>query len=332
MSATVSSAADTSGLPPQKLSALNDEATQVLVAIKRTSIRLALKFPGSTDFSSKGGYFFEDTDPLIMVTGPTVRLDSQAHCFTFRREDSRLTSYQDTYLINDLPEGHKLFDRPVLPTWSAAKAIQIADSFRGIFVGQTNVMLGAPKANYSCDSEYARNGSKMVKKYRLGLWTVWWPRVDSKGHPFYGDHVTIQIQEGFAPLGAGVYLTTPFVEKTDEPITGEKALAQAENFAAWIQLPVRLYAHVVSNSDWEMNVIGDRIISKDLVVVLANTAHGSSLLGTNPSKENRTGRLAWVIWFRPIHAKPSTGGIYDDAFAVWIDAYSGERIGGDAVL
>jgi len=42
-----------------------------------------------------------------------------------------------------------------------------------------------------------------------------------------------------------------------------------------------------------------------------------------------TARLAWVLWFRPIHCKKPTHDLYNDSFVVWVDAYNGKIIGSD---
>jgi hypothetical protein len=115
------------------------------------------------------------------------------------------------------------------------------------------------------------------------------------------------------------------------PISRDAALAKAESFASWVQLPQRLYAHLMSDADWETNVVGDQIRSQTLVIVLPNGMNGA-FFGNRAKVGYLSARLVWEIWFRPIHAKPPTGDVYDDDFAIWIDAYTGERIGGDAML
>ena len=266
-----------------------------------------------------------------MYVGPTIWIDSDTHRFTFRQSDNRLTDYQNSALI-DGPAARTFYDRPMKPKWSVEQAIAIGTAFEKICVDSTNVTLGAPFAKYYDNAEFVGPaGAATVKKYHTGQWTVSWPRVDTNGHPFAGDHVTIQMQEGYAPLGVGVYLTTPYADEKTEPISESDALNKAEWTVFWRQLGEKIFYYCVLADEYQRNVTGDQILSKQLIVVLPNRSFWGSYYAV-PAKTKA--RLAWVIWFRPIHSSKSTSGLglYDEDFAVWIDAHTGGVIGGDAML
>jgi hypothetical protein len=326
--------ADTNdNLDTAQIQFLSAKADQVLTDLKQTCEALRLTYVGPPGFVPTWTVTDEPND-LISVSGRTMRIGSLGHQFTFREADGRVTGYLNTLLIDDLPEGKILYDQPIKPKWSNAQAIAIATAFKRVFVVPDDALLGHPIARYDQNSEYVSVGGRLTgeKKYRLGQWMVSWPRVDSKGHPFYGDHVTIQIQEGYAPLGVGVGLTTPYVESKAEPMSETDALARAENIVYWRQFDERIFYHAVWVEDYARNITGDYILSKGLAIVLPNRAPSFwSVFQSKPSTV--AGRLAWVVWFRPIHStKPPASGWYDEDFAVWLDAYSGEVIGGDAML
>jgi hypothetical protein len=309
---------------------LSAKADQILTKIKQTCDELHLQFGGPTTLVATTPRLNENKiGDSIMYIGPTICIDSDAHRFTFRQSDNRFTDYHNSSLI-DAPAARVFYDQPVKAKWSVEQVIAIAAAFEKVFVDPQDVTLGAPFAEYYDDAEFVGPaGAATLKKYHIGQWTVCWPRVDSKGHPFYGDHVTIQIQEGCAPLGVGVYLTTPYTEEKSDPITEERALWIAEKTAFWRQLGEKIFYHCVLADEFERNVTGDQILSKQLVIVLPNRSFWG---GFSEAPAGTPARLAWVFWFRPIHAKPPSGPTYNDSFAIWVDAHTGSVIGGDAML
>ena len=213
-----------------------------------------------------------------------------------------------------MPEN-KIYYKPAdKPTWTPQHAIEVATVFEKIFVDPKGALLGAPRAQYDHMFGNAAGG------WQLGTWMVSWPRVDSHGHPFYGDGVNIEIQEGFCPLGIGVNLATPFTEQKGAPLTAAVALGKAESSVSWRQFKEKIFYNCVIADEYQKNVTGDYLLSQQLVVVIPHLS------------KPKEARLAWEIWFRPRHAKPPSGSWYDEDFSVWIDAYTGDEIGGDAML
>ena len=130
-------------------------------------------------------------------------------------------------------------------------------------------------------------------------------------------------------MGAGIFLTTPHIEETKVPLSESAAVAKAQSLVSWRQLGQKIFFNVVRADEQERNVTGDKLLSKDLVVVIPRKGRWAY---SQKSSDPPNSRLAWIIWFEPIHAAPPTGSTWDDRFSVWIDAYTGDEIGGDAML
>jgi hypothetical protein len=296
-----------------EVSSRSRSASHVLTDMKKVCESLHLKFPGPTEFSPTWGCLNADYNDM-MGTGTEMRLDSSAYSFDFKDSDGRLTSYQ--YLDTDkLPENQVYTDPPDQPKWTSTQAIEIGTLFEKILVAPKDCFLGEPAAEYV-------HGAWDDKKAQRGIWYVSWPRVDSRGHPFYGDHVTLQIQEGYAPLGAGVYLTSPFAEEKTQPLKLDDAILKAR----------AALASKVIDRGFELYDVGDTLVENkfnkaDLMVVMP--AKDPKVLG-GPS--TGIARLAWVIWFVPQHSKKPAHSLYDDSFSVWVDAHNGKILGTDGWL
>jgi hypothetical protein len=301
---------------------LSFKADQILFKLHGVCSDLRLKFIGPIYFQPTWGWIDQDTSGVLSITGTTMRLASMAHRFTFRQEDNRLTDYTNS-LLSDLMYGHDapLYDQPDVPKWSVDQAIQIAAAFRNILVDPTAATLGKPSARYV---HTARQGPKSY----VGEWMVSWPRVDSQGHPFYGDHITIQIPEGYEPLGAGIDLTTPFVEEKGKPMAESKALANARSNITWTRSAEEKLAAALSHDDYD-TIVDHKVIGANLMIVIP---HWRSWGDFFAARSSPSARLAWIFWFEPIHKGKPSSPTYDDRFAVWIDAYTGDVIGGDAML
>jgi hypothetical protein len=248
-------------------------------------------------------------------------LGSESHKFTFRKEDSAFVNYFSTSIseLND-GAGSPVSDKPDQPQWRQEQVIQAATKFRDAMWDKTGIHLGYPRAQYDHDIyDTVKVKGKSVTKARPGIWRVWWPRTDSKGHPFYGDGVTISLSEKYGLMGASFQLFTPFDEQKTAPLSYDIALHRARVHIAWTATIARYLASFAT--DPYETITGDKPISANLMVVLPN-GYASS-----PSAE-----LAWVIWFKPTHKAPPSSPTYDDRFAVWVDATTGEIIGGDAML
>jgi hypothetical protein len=295
---------------------LTAKANQILPQIRKTSDQLHLTWLGPTSFIPDYKTVNQDFPDQVRITGETIKLGAKGCDFSFRREDGRFSDYQNQEISDGMrgPGGvfYRLSDKP---TWTEAKAIEIASAFLRIFTGPLVVKLGAPQAQYISQSVGPNRAYQ-------GYWRIYWPRVDDEGHPFYGDMVSIQIPEGGSPLGAAVFLSTPFHEVSGGVIAKEKAESDARRAVA-------AQSFLGSSELFSANdrIIANELISSDMAVVLP--AKDIRIMG-GPS--TGVARLAWILWFKPQHSKKPEHPIYNDSFAIWVDAHNGKIIGRDGYL
>jgi len=198
-----------SAVPPQKLAVFTGNATRILAAMKKTCDRLHLEFVGPTTFTPLTAIPINDDNMWdAMLVGPTIRLESSDNLFTFSQANGVVVGYTCTLFIDKLPDSKAVSEETSNSTWTQDHAISIATAFKDIFVEKSDAKLGVPNANYSVNTELYGSGDQQKKKCLPGMWTISWPRVDSNGSPFKGEHITISMQEGFAPFDVGAYLTT----------------------------------------------------------------------------------------------------------------------------
>jgi hypothetical protein len=297
---------------------LRAKADQILASIQKTSDDLHLRFIGPTRFVPTWGDYRPDFLSPIGLTTKAVELGCTEQTFEFRDAEGQLVSYQNR-LADDLPENKVLYDQPDQPKWSNEQAITIATAFEKIFVDTKGTLLGSPRAEYD---HTVFVPSKSGLKSLLGSWRIAWPRIDSKGHIFYGDGITLQIQEGFAPIGVGISLSTPYVEEKEEPIKKADAIAKAREALASKQVDHGFESYADGDS-----LVENKVRSAELLIVLPPKD-----IKVLDGPSTGIARLAWEIWFDPQHSKKPTRSIFDDSFAVWIDAYTGKVIGGDAMM
>ena len=281
---------------------LNTKANQILAKLHQTCSDLYLKQLGPAHFDStwKIQRTQEDNEQ-IMIFGATVELGSKDYTFTLKQSDDSLLDFGNS--ITDAPQPDK-------PHWTETKAIATAAVFLKILAEPLplNVKLGKPDAQYIDTT----NGPSNV---HCGYWSVCWPRIDSKNHVFNFDHVTIDIHEGYGASGATIDITTPFNEEKGEPMKESDALSKAR-----VGKLVGRSFDPYSSTD---KLIENKFMKSELAVVIpqknADTSQGP--------KRGLANRLAWILWFQPIHSEKRRGPGYDDSFAVWVDAYNGEIIG-----
>ncbi len=309
---------------------LRSKADQILTRISQLSKDLKLPFVGGDYFIPEWASLDDGSNDSLSVCGKTVVLTSVAYRFTFRIEDGRLASFYDPQVTTfEDGAGAPLFDTPDTPTWTREKAITLATKFRDLLIEHSDAKLGNPSAKYIHTSyEIAKSRSgKPITRSHIGCWAIDWPRTDNAGHPFYGDGVVISLSEKYGICGAGIQLFTPFVEREGMLIAQADAVSAARWHIAWVSF---LERHLSSfSSDPYETITGDKLVSNNLIVVIPNHVTSCNPFA-NPQKP--WGRLVWELWFQPIHKGPPTGPTYDDRFSVWVDAYSGEIVGGDAML
>jgi hypothetical protein len=316
LNSNASAASAPSAPSTEEVVQLTAKANQILPRIKKMSDQLQLTWLGPTSFIPEYKMIDQDFQDQVRITGDAIELESKACDFSFHREDGRFSDYQNKKISDAMQgPGGVLFRSADKPTWTEAKAIQIASSFLRIFTGPLVVKLGAPQADYISQSVGPN------RSYQ-GYWRICWPRVDDEGHLFFGDDVSIQIPEGGSPLGGAVFLSTPYNEVTGRVIAKDKAEFEARRAVA-------AQSFLGSSELFSANdrIIANKLISSEMAVVLP--AKDIRIMG-GPS--TGVARLAWILWFKPQHSKKPEHSIYNDSFAIWVDAHNGKIIGRDGYL
>ena len=287
------------------------KANGLLPQIKKASDRLHLAWVGPASLILVYQTVDQDFPDQMRIMGDTVRLGFKGCDFSFQRTDGQFVDYSNQEVSDGMtgPRG-QFFHASDKPTWTKAKAIEIGAAFLKIFIGSSNVKLGQPEA------EYLPGNGEYPKRSTQGYWRVVWPRVDSEGHPFFGDLVSLEIPEGASPLGAGVFLSTPFQEEPGAIMTAAEAISKARSAIA-----TRTFLGSSEFFSAGDRIVSNKFISSELLVVLP--AKDLKVMG-GPSG---TARLAWELWFRPKHLKKQEGPGYNDSFAIWVDAHNGKILG-----
>ena len=240
--------------------------------------------------------------------GPTfIVSDGISRKWTFLQSNGFLTKYTNHRLFDLLFESYSpAFDRPDTPKWTKEHAIQVGSAFVKALASQIKVKLGEGNAKFD---QQQSNG-----RYHVGHWMIWWPRVDSEGHPFSNDGIIMEIPEGYGPMFVQIKQETVFYEERGESIQMKEALKRARS-------------KIANDQSW------DRLKS----IFLGPTSTGWTdpnptnaylQIVTPRTRKNASGRLAWVFWFKQ-HYQPTVNTHYPISF--WIDAYTGRWIGGDVV-
>ena len=307
---------------------LEGRADTVLLEFSRTSRALGLNFIGPDYLVPTYGRINEDTDPILSYVGTTVKLSSAAHDFTFQKSDGSITDYTNRQVLSLLSDaGAPLQDTRDVSHWTKDQVLKFATPFRDLMIQGLKVKLGAPFVQFEQNpSNTVTKSGKLITKWRPGNWMISWPRVDEGSHLFYGDHLNISLSEKYGLFSAYISVFTPFSERKGPTLVREKALSHARSHIVWTSFTERYFSSF-SKDPYE-TIVGDKLLSSELIVVIPN--HVSSLTPAFSGKPSA--RLAWSFWFKPIHKAPPSSPTYDDRFAVWVDAYTGEIIGGDAML
>jgi len=306
-------------LPTSK--ALVRKASDVLVQLRSATQGAGLSYVAPDYFIPTTARIQQDIPGTYEMVGPTVNFGSEVHNFDFRKTDGHLARYQNSTIINVLMDGptSKLYEKQEA-SWTKEKAINVAEKFRDVLLDSHHVALGQPFAHYDHTSgEPGKDDKgKEIEKWHVGMWQVDWPRVDSQGHPFFGDHVSIQISEQYGLVGAGIFLFTPFSERTGSIISQERAISIAKSN---VKLTPEGLSQAPENPDAAITKLNLKSAQLMITVINRKGAQGGP-----------AAQLVWEIWFRPQLPYLHPGPTYNHDFAFWVDAYSGEIVGGDAMM
>lgn len=256
-----------------------------------------------------------DENKYDIEPGPTIKLNNDAYEFTFLQADGSLMQYIDIRLFDALYESYApYYDKPDKPKWTQDQAIQVGNSFLKSLSQQIKIKLGNAGARF--DQE------RQNSKYHVGQWMIWWPRVDSKGNVFSEDGVTMEIAEGHGPVSLQIKQTTLYSEEKGSPMKMQEALDKIHSKIA----SNRFWDKIKSVNPWHQS--GGWTDTKPTGSYLQIVCPGH--------QKNLPARLAWVFWFQQhpwemMENPPNPPVHFHYPISFWIDAYTGECIGGDVV-
>ncbi len=212
----------------------------------------------------------------------------------------------------------RLFDARRQPKWTQEYAVEVAREFIVALLGEFPPLIRLDEARYEYPAAEGR------RSY-TGTWCIRWARVDSKGHPFAKDCVKAFLTEEHGPYDAVIWLQSDYEEPGTNLISRgdaiEKAYAPAREIMRWAPNAVNYSNHVASGTP-----------QAALQIVNPNHMTRCKTIEEAAKAWDRSARLAWVVSFRTKYDGPAGNEgpwSVDRGVRVWIDAETGEFLGGD---
>lgn len=189
----------------ERIKSMVNKAAAFQEKLMQVSNQLHLKWVGERGFSPASG----------TLSSSGASLQSSGAEFRFW-----LPSYQLTCWNNDQLELSfiKATDTPVKPPpakpiWQKNQALKIGLIFQETLLDGVKVKMAPTAADFI--SEPALGSS--------GVWLLTWSRVDNHGYPFQQGQFKVKILEGYCPIEVEIPEITPYLERTDTPISLERA-------------------------------------------------------------------------------------------------------------
>jgi hypothetical protein len=272
-----------------------------------------LGFGAALPFHPPAQVYTDDDDVYYHLPKILLKDEQIGDRLTFLQPDRQLIEFTNDRIFDDLfdPVKGKLYDHPYTPQWTPEHAIEIGKHFLPLIFDRKDVIFGKPRAKYLHQFDHP-------PKYFTGFWQVAWPRVDAQGRSFTPfEEVWFEIDESRGVFFAQVHCPSQYQEQAGPVLKSDDVLAAAQKAA-------------VQTTEWPLAAqwfqngkVDPKPGSIKLEVVTPNHLLTSKEILL---KHDKQGRLAWVFWFvwhpndDPKQGKP---------IAVWIDAHTGEYLGGD---
>jgi hypothetical protein len=211
----------------------------------------------------------------------------------------------------------QLYSEKPQPSWTAEKAAFVAKDYVSAVLGSFPSSVKLARVRYFFPA-------REYPKYLIGSWWVEWARTNAQGNVFDDDRVAVQLTELYGLCAVHIDLNSLYDDKSLKPIDKrvaiEKAREPAKEILNWPALGGRYWQCAIKGEPTaELKVVNPNYITK---------LHSIEELAT---VKNDHARLAWVVTFQVGYAgPPTTNGVpYDGEIYVWIDAETGEFLGGD---
>jgi len=206
--------------------------------------------------------------------------------------------------------------------WSSDYAVELAKKFAQACNGESLKNVGAAKFEFYQERGTYNKATKQAR-YRVPYWWVILPRVDQNGYEFQMEHVSVKMLEKSGPYWFELQMPSRYELVKGEPLKQEDVMPAALDYAQTLTKRGPI-AGMFTNGK-----INETPASAKLEIVKPNRLADLKELPTSKDIDLNA-RLAWVIWFEWSNNNPSEsrqkGGI-----AVWIDAHTGQPLGGDAI-
>ena len=292
--------------PPVSVEELKSKAPAIIKAFRQK--RIELGYPASVIQKDNNKAI---TSFKVVDEEDGVELRNDSYWVGFSKETGKFDGFLDNNIsLKQLGKEAPTFSTRNKPKWPSEKAIDLAKPFFETFLNDKEFHFAAPGAKY----EYTMPNKE-------GFWEAIWPRTDSKGHPFeYDEYVSVSISESYGPYALTVSLHAHYVEQPGEPLkqvdVQDKALEMAKKTLIWGPVKGML----------DPGHLDPKPFIAQLKVVKPNHMLDHAEVDTH---SDLNARLAWVFWYAwRLDNNPKK----NQSVSVWIDAYTGEILGGDAGL
>jgi len=224
-------------------------------------------------------------------------------------------------------EGARRYDSPRKAKWSRDKAVVIARGYVEALLGEFPKNLHLAVARFKQNAESPKGGPDY---YYAGDWFIGWARTDSHGREFMNDGVVVQMTEECGPEGIGVNLFSRHTEgPTATPTVSRTAAIEKSRALAEEIMSSPLGRKFFRNYELRNKLAAElKIVNPNHITRL----HSTDELG-DPGDQNA--RLAWMVTWQAVYTGLlGEGGLRptDSKVSVWIDAETGESLGGDFTL
>jgi hypothetical protein len=242
--------------------------------------------------------------------------DHKGDCQVDFDQKGRLWRFLNWKAIHKASEFDRQGKARPTAAWTEEDAIRCAALY-------SVAMLGRLPAGLSKATAAFKPGPRRGDVSRSGTWTVVWQRTDSNGREFLDDHLFMIIDERVGPLSLTVNLSSQYSSRA---VAVEQRRAEA---LAKAVAPKFMSLSVAR--DWSRGYrLGDVQASR-LAIVNPKRNRFPETWDALIEPGAREARLAWVVILATIPGGPARDGgakLTDGAIHIWIDAETGEFLGG----
>lgn len=290
------------------------KATSIVDLIGKENGKLG--FGAALPFNPPTQVYTDDDDVYHHVPTLLLKDERNGYTLTFLQPTRQLIYFLNDHIFDDLfdPVRGKLYDQLPTPKWTPEHAIEIGKHFLPLIFDRKDVILGPPYAQYVHQFDHP-------PKHFDGFWRVGWNRVDAQGRLFTPlEDIWFNVDESRGVFSARIRFPSEYQEQAGSVLKSDDVLAAAQKAA------VQTTAWAPATQWFQNGTVESKPRSVALGVVTPNHLLTSKEILL---RHDHAARLAWVFWFAwhpnddPKQTKP---------IAVWMDAHTGEYLGGDLAL